>query len=422
MSGSIPPGETDPSDEQIYTRSGQGAWSDRLETRLLHKVLVAINLPTKWPGWLVGVVALLPILGAAGFWWLLVGSKWELYLAIALALFTLFDALVLVSLPRRRLSFGPVGPQLYTLELPRLLVAVLAAPLTLWLGPMLALVGVVIINLGASLALAWGAFVEPRRLGLSHLSLAGGSLPHDGPPVRLLHISDLHVERIGPREQRLLKMVQELNPDLILLTGDYLNLSCVDDEVAHAEARRVLTSLFPDGDDPGPPVYAVLGSPPVDRNSASLFDDLPVCLLRDEAVTLDLGHGRHLALLGLDCSHDPDHDAKRLATVAAEAPPDAYRVLLYHSPELMPVAPQFDINLYLCGHTHGGQVRLPIYGAVATSSKLGKQFEMGYYRLDDTHLYVSRGIGLEGLGAPRVRFLCPPEIALVSLNGVGDRD
>ena len=58
--------------------------------------------------WLVGVVALLPILGAAGFWWLLVGSKWALYLAIALALFTLFDALVLVSLPRRRLSFGPM--------------------------------------------------------------------------------------------------------------------------------------------------------------------------------------------------------------------------------------------------------------------------------------------------------------------------
>jgi hypothetical protein len=87
----------------------------------------------------------------------------------------------------------------------------------------------------------------------------------------------------------------------------------------------------------------------------------------------------------------------------------------------MPVAPQYGINLYLCGHTHGGQVRLPFYGAVVTASTLGKRFEMGYYRLQDTHLYVSRGIGFEGMGAPRVRFLCPPEITLVSIR-VGEED
>ena len=171
MSGSIPPRERDLSDEQIYTPSGQGAWSDRLERRLLHKMLVAINLPAEWPGWLVGVVALLPILGVAGFWWLLVGSEWALYLAVMLALFTLFDTLVLVSLPRRRLSFGPVGPQLYTLEFPRLLVAVLAALLALWLGPMLALLGVVIINLGASLALAWAPVAPSSAASASVASL-----------------------------------------------------------------------------------------------------------------------------------------------------------------------------------------------------------------------------------------------------------
>jgi predicted MPP superfamily phosphohydrolase len=141
--------------------------------------------------------------------------------------------------------------------------------------------------------------------------------------------------------------------------------------------------------------------------------------LRDECATLDLGQGRQLTLLGLDCSHDAERDARRLAAVAAQAPPDVFRVLLYHSPELISIAPKFDINLYLCGHTHGGQVRLPLYGAVLTSSRLGKRFEMGYYRLEDTHLYVSRGVGLEGMSAPRVRFLCPPEITLFSLDGRG---
>jgi predicted MPP superfamily phosphohydrolase len=234
----------------------------------------------------------------------------------------------------------------------------------------------------------------------------------------LLHISDLHVERFGQREERLLQIVQEIAPDIIVLTGDYVNLSYVDDLVAHADTRRVLEALSSGEGYTAPGgVYAVLGSATVDRNSAPLFDGLSISLLRDESSIVDLGQGRRLALLGLDCSHDPERDTERLKSVAAQAPTGALRVLLYHSPELITVAPQFDINLYLCGHTHGGQVRLPLFGAVVTSSKLGKRFEMGHYQVKDTHLYVSRGVGLEGLGAPRVRFLCPPEITLCSLRG-----
>jgi predicted MPP superfamily phosphohydrolase len=406
--------------------------SHHLEHRLLHKVLVALNSPTNWPGWLIGCIALLAIAAVACFWWLLIGAEEALYLAIVLTVFVLADALILISLRRWRFSFGPIGPQLFTLELPRLALALLAIPATIWLGSALALVGVVAINLGASLALMWGAYLEPQRLGLSNVSFVSDSQPEDIQPVRMLHISDLHVERFGLREEQLLNMVRSVAPDIILLTGDYVNLSYVDDPIAHADARRFLAALSSNGENPAPGgVYAVLGSPPVDRNSIPLFEGLPIRLLRDEAVTIDLpAHSnlprgaseqrRRLVLVGLDCSHDPASDAERLATVVAQAPLDACRVLLYHSPELMPVAPEFGINLYLCGHTHGGQVRLPFYGAVVTASTLGKRFEMGYYRLQDTHLYVSRGIGFEGMGAPRVRFLCPPEITLVSMAGAED--
>ncbi len=406
--------------------------SVQLEKRLLHKALVALNAPAQWPGWLISCMALLPIGVVSGLWWFLIGAREALHLATVLTLFTLADAFTLVSLRRWRISFGPVGPQLFTLELPRLAVAVLATPAAVWLGPAPALVGVVIINLGASLALVWGAFVEPQRLGLSKLSLGVDSLPQGLPPLRLLHISDLHVERFARREEQLLDMVRGIAPDLILLTGDYVNLSYVDDPVAHADARRVLAALLSDGESLAPGgVYAVLGSPPVDRRSASLFDGLAIRMLRDEVVTIDLPVPRdgqqgtglrsgRFTLVGLDCSHDSERDAQRLATVSAQIPPDSVRVLLYHSPELIPFASKLGIDLYLCGHTHGGQVRLPFYGAVLTSSELGKQYDMGYYRLEATHLYVSRGIGMEGLGAPRVRFLCPPEITLFSIQGPED--
>ena len=68
------------------------------------------------------------------------------------------------------------------------------------------------------------------------------------------------------------------------------------------------------------------------------------------------------------------------------------------------------IDLMLSGHTHGGQVRLPFFGAIFTGSLYGRKLQSGLYRLYQTSLYISRGIGLEGMGAPRVRFLCKPEV------------
>jgi predicted MPP superfamily phosphohydrolase len=75
------------------------------------------------------------------------------------------------------------------------------------------------------------------------------------------------------------------------------------------------------------------------------------------------------------------------------------------------------VDLYLAGHTHGGQIRLPLFGAVFTASSYGKRYEQGLYEIGETTLYVSRGLGMEGQGAPRARFLCPPEIVAVDLVG-----
>jgi predicted MPP superfamily phosphohydrolase len=96
---------------------------------------------------------------------------------------------------------------------------------------------------------------------------------------------------------------------------------------------------------------------------------------------------------------------------------DNLHILLYHSPDLAPLACQKGIDLQLSGHTHGGQVRLPFYGAIFAGSLYGKRFESGRYQLADMTLYVTRGIGMEGAAAPRVRFLCPPEISVWEIHG-----
>ena len=82
------------------------------------------------------------------------------------------------------------------------------------------------------------------------------------------------------------------------------------------------------------------------------------------------------------------------------------------------MASSFDqprIDLFCAGHVHGGQVALPFYGALVTLSKFGKQYESGVYQVGPMGMYVSRGLGMEGGSAPRVRFCSRPEIAVIEL-------
>lgn len=398
-----------PAEDDPYAYALRRA-EDALEKRWLHKVLVALNAPAGWPPWAVAGVALAGSGLMAMSWQALGAGAWAPRVLLLLAAVALWDAFVLLAQPRMGLAFGPFGSQFVILQIPRWTAAFLAGLLVRWWGAAPAFALLAGIELLAAVLLAWGAWVEPRRVEVTQSSLDAPAFPPDAPPLRILHISDLHVERWGRREEQVLELARQLRPDLILLTGDYVNLSNVDDPQAHADARRLLAGMSaPLG------VYAVLGSPPVDRNSAGLFPGLAVRLLRDEVHLLEAG-GRRLAIIGMDCSHDILRDGERLRRLCASLPVNAYRILLYHSPDLMPAAVELGIDLYLCGHTHGGQIRLPLYGALITSSRLGKRYEMGWYREGRTHLYVSRGVGLEGLGAPRLRLLCRPEVTLVTLG------
>lgn len=88
----------------------------------------------------------------------------------------------------------------------------------------------------------------------------------------------------------------------------------------------------------------------------------------------------------------------------------------YHTPDPVEALPP-GVDLYLAGHTHGGQVRLPFYGALITMSRFDKRYEMGRYEVNGTTLYVNRGIGSEGDGLGRARLLARPEITVIDLMG-----
>ena len=312
--------------------------------------------------------------------------------------FLIGDWILIAALPHYRKSFGPVKPPVMMLGIFRTLVNLLPPVISLPLQG----VGTILV--------VYGFWIEPQGLKLTHQFLHSDKL-QPGEAIRILHIGDLHIERITHREEQINRYISDLKPDIILFSGDFLNLSYLKDPAAWDAARTLINHWqAPAG------TFVVTGSPAVDLAEIipGLLQGLPVRWLRDESQTLII-HGHEMDLIGLSCTHKPFIDRIALETLLPHKPA-RFTLLLYHSPDLSPVAAQAGVDLQLSGHTHGGQVRLPLFGAIFTGSLYGRLFQMGKQRIDDMTLYITRGIGMEGAGAPRVRFLCPPEIILWEIS------
>ncbi len=320
--------------------------------------------------------------------------------AAVLYAFFLSDWFVLALLPRAGKSFGPAKPSAMLLALCRVPFAFLPPPW--WL----------VFELIGTALVVYSFWYEPHRLTVTRQVLKSPKLGF-ARPLRVLHLGDLHVERLTRRERDLLALIQNIAPDVILFSGDFLNLSYTQDALAHEHARAVLAEL-----DAPLGVYVVSGSPAVDPHEIveKLVGDMANLVWLRDASALIEHEGKHIEIVGVNCSHRPFVDGPNLARVLDDAERERFRILLYHSPDLAPEASDAGIDLQLSGHTHGGQVRIPFYGALYASSLYGKRFESGRHAVGDLTLYVTRGIGLEGGGAPRIRFNCAPEIILWELG------
>jgi predicted MPP superfamily phosphohydrolase len=344
-------------------------------------------------------------------------------LSLTLLVFALLDCALLLALPYLGISFSnEFGVPLIVSFLVRLAIyweLLGASLLARWqeerrgkvARPRSAIIFFLVVNLAFS-AVQFDAYVvEPLWVDTTKMTLASEDLNPNAPPVRIVHLTDPHIERNSHREATVVRKVNALHPDIIVLTGDYLNLSNLSDPVSAAHFRQFVNQLeAPYG------IYAVRGSVDSEPRMAQLVDGTNVTWLEQEAVTIDV-RGQVVTVVGVACSHHTEIDAVRLDQAITGIPSDAFTLLLYHSPDLIAEAVARDIDLYLGGHTHGGQIRLPIYGAIITNSQYGKRYESGLFEEGDTTMYINRGIGFEGGSMPRARFLCRPEIAVFDLEG-----
>ncbi len=251
---------------------------------------------------------------------------------------------------------------------------------------------------------------EPSNFSVTKLNFSTDKL---NSKFSFIHLSDIHIERYGLREKKIIQYINENPPDFIFLTGDYLNLSNVNDEKSHEDLKKFISLLKSKYG-----VFASMGSPPVDNREQieKILESAGVIVLRDQYSILEFPNGEKINILGVDCDHRQKIDFKVAEKLIQKMNLTNLTILLFHSPEIMPEIKNYSIDIYLCGHTHGGQIRVPFYGAIFTSSVTGKKYEMGSYVENKTHLYVTRGVGLEGKIAPRMRLFCKPEIVFWEVN------
>ena len=221
--------------------------------------------------------------------------------------------------------------------------------------------------------------------------------------MRIVLLSDTHCDPKERLEGKIPAVAAALHPDLVVFAGDSIN-----EEATLPRFKALMTELAKIA-----PVYAVSGNwdawfwPKLD-----LYGGTGVRRLEGEALDLTV-RGTKLRLLGLPA--DEGFAGKKLF---ARADKESLSIALHHYPDEVFQAADAGVDLYLAGHTHGGQVALPFYGALVTLSRWGKRFEAGRYQVGPTTLYVNRGIGMEGGHAPRVRFWATPELTLLELRRI----
>ncbi len=264
----------------------------------------------------------------------------------------------------------------------------------------------------AGLALYSGE-VARHEIGIVTQEIAIRNLPNAFQKYRIAQISDIHFDEYTEPSfvRRVVGQVNSLAPDLVLMTGDYISNKPLGHDFAYgavfrcAEVLRELTC---------PLRFAVMGNhdtilgPPNIREALATAS---IPLLVNEYVPIQRS-GERLWLAGVA---DPVCSVPNL-DLAVPASPDGPVLLLCHAPDFADTVLAHRrgplVNLMLSGHTHGGQIRLPLLGPLILPSG-GQKYVEGYFRFGAMQLYVNRGIGTVGLP---LRLNCPPEITLFTLR------
>ena len=261
---------------------------------------------------------------------------------------------------------------------------------------------------------AWGN----KALELNEITIDSENLPEAFEGFRIAHVSDLHNDEFGKDNIKLLKLIENADPDIIAVTGDIIDSYTTDVEIALSfmgKAQQIAPCYYVNGNHEGR----------VPDDYQTLKEGLEACgvtVLENESLLLERA-GECIRLTGVsdpgfetDYLYGDTEGVMRRHLTELIADNENFNLLLSHRPELLGVYADFDVDLVLSGHAHGGQFRLPFAGGLyAPNQGLMPEIDAGLYTEDNTKLIVSRGIGNSLFP---FRLNNRPEVILVTLEKI----
>jgi uncharacterized protein len=259
---------------------------------------------------------------------------------------------------------------------------------------------------------AYASLVEPERLVLERAELELDPRRAGDRPLRIGVIADLQCEEVGAHEREAVERLMAERPDIVLLAGDYHQGAGhkLGDELP--ELRALMRRL----DAPGG-VFAVQGDVESVAEARQVMAGTDVRVLVNEVERVRV-QGRRVSIAGLERDYWSRDARRTLAELERRRGTGDIRIALAHRPDaVLRLPPDSRIDLTVAGHTHGGQVQLPLVGPLTISSRVPRRVGAGgLHELDGRWIYVSRGVGAERGQAPRLRLGAVPEVSLITLR------
>ena len=282
-----------------------------------------------------------------------------------------------------------------------------------------------LVAIGVVLA-AWGGFVERNRFTVKSEELP--ILPNGAKPIRVLHISDLHLAPWQKRKQAWISKLSELSPDLVINTGDNLgHRDAIRTTLNSLETLLKFPGVFVNGSNDyhapelrNPIAYLVKPSTPSHKETidttrlTDAFEAKGWLNLNNRSGALNVA-GTRIGFLGLDDPHDGLARFESLKQQVSELGKQELVLGVAHAPYLRVIEElgNHGADLVFAGHTHGGQICLPGLGAIITNCDLPAKYAKGLSLHGKTWLNVCAGLGTS-IFAP-VRLFCRPEVRLLTL-------
>ncbi|WP_240613580.1 metallophosphoesterase [Pueribacillus theae] len=255
----------------------------------------------------------------------------------------------------------------------------------------------------------YSRFIEPRRLTVQEIPIISGKIPLAFNHFKIVQFSDTHLcsfYEIG-RLEELASQINQLKPDIVVFTGDL-----IDNPFTYRKADEIPSILknirAPFGK------YAIYGNHDHGGNGTFLYRILMehsgFRLLINNTVKIKK-ENEHIGIAGID---DVVFNRHHLEQALGHLSPRHFNILLAHEPDIAELASRYPVDLQISGHSHGGQIKLPFFGAVVTP-KFGRKYVEGLYKVgnSDMVVYVNRGIGMTRMP---LRFLSSPELTVFTLK------